>query len=135
MPKFAPLESTLESRSALVAFRRKNEWPVEFKRFSLLTQSGWGFHAWIDSFLQELERDFDTEAFFSRISWETSVTVGDIIATQPGKTRSKVLRPGVGTPCSSRAGRSGRDVDWLQFWRKVRSMPCWPIAAQRIGSL
>lgn len=43
---------------------------VSFKPLSLLSQSGWEYHAWIDSFLASLEADFSKKLYFSRIDWE-----------------------------------------------------------------
>jgi hypothetical protein len=52
---------------------------VEFKRWSLLTRTAWEYHSWLDSFLQELVLDFDQDAFFSSIQWESAITVARIV--------------------------------------------------------
>lgn len=52
---------------------------IEFKRFSLLTRSGWEYHKWLDSFLDELENSISQEAFFNRIGWETAMTTARVV--------------------------------------------------------
>lgn len=52
---------------------------VEFKPRSLLSRSGWEYHAWIDSLLSQLEFEFSREAFFETIHWESALTVSRIV--------------------------------------------------------
>ncbi|MEA3233749.1 hypothetical protein OP492_03650 [Pseudomonas mosselii] len=52
---------------------------VEFKHWSLLSRSGWEYHAWLDSFLTRLESNFVGEEFFKKINWETAATVARLV--------------------------------------------------------
>lgn len=52
---------------------------VEFKYWSLLSRSGWEYHAWLDSFLAKLESRFVGDEFFKKINWETAATVARLV--------------------------------------------------------
>ena len=52
---------------------------IQFKRFALLSRSGWEYHKWLDSFLDKLEEDVSHEAFFNRIAWESAVTAARVV--------------------------------------------------------
>lgn len=52
---------------------------VEFKQWSLLSRSGWEYHAWLDSFLAKLESRFDGDEFLKKIDWETAATVARVM--------------------------------------------------------
>lgn len=52
---------------------------VEFKYWSLLSRSGWEYHAWLDSFLAKLESKFVGDEFFKKINWETASTVARLV--------------------------------------------------------
>jgi hypothetical protein len=42
---------------------------------ALLTMTGWKYHGWIDSFLEEIENDVFKDAFLDRIGWESAFTL------------------------------------------------------------
>jgi hypothetical protein len=52
---------------------------VSFKPFALLTQAGWDYHMWLDSFFESLEGEFSKARFLQRISWESARTVFELI--------------------------------------------------------
>src|SRR5262249_44046309 len=43
---------------------------VVFKALALLHRSGWDYYMWLDSFLDSLEHQFASSAFFERIDWD-----------------------------------------------------------------
>jgi len=63
---------------------------VRFKPLSLLSQSGWQYHTWVDSFLSSLEDAFSADEFFRLIDWDRAMTVARvmerILADTPTKT-------------------------------------------------
>lgn len=52
---------------------------VKFKPLALLSQSGWQYHLWLDSFLTSLEEDVAKEEFFKRIDWDRAMTVARVV--------------------------------------------------------
>lgn len=48
---------------------------VEFKRFSLLSSSGWDYFKWIDSFLEDIDEEVSKERFFAHLGWDHALTV------------------------------------------------------------
>lgn len=52
---------------------------VNFKPLALLSQSGWQYHSWLDSFLTSLEEDVAKEEFFKRIDWDRAITVARVV--------------------------------------------------------
>lgn len=58
---------------------------VEFKWWSLLTNSGWDYYEWLDSFLDELAATFDFENFLSKINWEAAASVATVLQNQARK--------------------------------------------------
>ncbi len=50
-----------------------------YLKFSIfLSKHGDEYHAWLDSFLNSLEKDFSQEMFFDRINWEVAMTMLEI---------------------------------------------------------
>jgi hypothetical protein len=64
---------------AITAYHVAVQSIVEFKRFALLTPTGWLYHQWVDSFLATLERDFSKSAFLDRIQWECALTTTHLV--------------------------------------------------------
>jgi hypothetical protein len=52
---------------------------VIFKPLALLSQSGWQYHLWLDSFLTTLEKRISKKEFFERIKWDQALTVGRVV--------------------------------------------------------
>lgn len=52
---------------------------VEFRPLALLSRSGWGYHAWLDSFLDKLATGMDSEEFLRNIQWEAAATVAQVM--------------------------------------------------------
>lgn len=52
---------------------------ITFKPLSLLSQSGWQYHTWVDSFLSSLEDAFSADEFFRRIDWDRAMTVARVV--------------------------------------------------------
>jgi hypothetical protein len=48
---------------------------VSFKFGTFLSNTGIQYYHWVDSFLNELEKDFSSEFFFKTIGWDNAVTV------------------------------------------------------------
>lgn len=55
---------------------------VEFKWLSFFTNKGWDYYEWLDSFLDELAKDFEFSEFLERINWEAAATVATILETK-----------------------------------------------------
>jgi hypothetical protein len=52
---------------------------VQFKPLALLSQTGWQYHSWLDSFLTSLEEAVSKEEFFQRIDWYRAMTVARVV--------------------------------------------------------
>lgn len=52
---------------------------VSFKPLALVTQIGWNYHMWLDSFLESLTKESSKAQFLQRISWESARTVFELI--------------------------------------------------------
>lgn len=52
---------------------------VNFKPLALLSQTGWQYHSWLDSFLTSLEEAVSKEEFFQRIDWDRAMTVARVV--------------------------------------------------------
>ncbi|KWU16267.1 hypothetical protein AS148_25215 [Achromobacter xylosoxidans] len=73
--KFAELYLAELSFSDIKSYEISLSASIEFSRLSLLSRSGWDYHAWLDSFLEKLEKGFSIEGFLAAINWETAATV------------------------------------------------------------
>lgn len=66
---------------------------VKFKRGALIWPMGWNYYKWVDSFLEELEKKFGRERYFTRIGWESSFafvhTASQLATLLPGRTSTK----------------------------------------------
>lgn len=51
------------------------EFNVEFKFSSLLKNNKWDYHAWVDGFLNSLEKNMSARAFFDHIQWDLAHTI------------------------------------------------------------
>lgn len=65
----------LESHSSYRNFKVTFESNVEFKLLASLKKTKWNYHAWLDSFFNEIENDMSGEQFFNKIDWEAAVTI------------------------------------------------------------
>lgn len=63
---------------------------ITIKLLATLTSSGWDYERWIDSFLEKIEEQVSSEAFFNRIQWESNATLLDCL-----KSRTKAKNVGV----------------------------------------
>lgn len=52
---------------------------VDFKPLALLSQTGWQYHSWLDSFLSSLEEAVSKKEFFERIDWDRAITVARVV--------------------------------------------------------
>ena len=52
---------------------------VEFKWLSFLTSEGWDYYEWLDSFLDELAKEFEFSEFLERVNWESAATVAIVL--------------------------------------------------------
>lgn len=52
---------------------------IEFSRWALLSRSGWDYHVWLDSFLENLTNQSDSDVFLKGIQWEAAVTVARVV--------------------------------------------------------
>ena len=52
---------------------------------AFLTEKGWAYYRWADSFLSELENSVSAERFFSMIGWPTAFTVLQCLENKTGK--------------------------------------------------
>jgi hypothetical protein len=48
---------------------------VSMKLGALLSATGWQYYRWIDSFLDEIEKDLCEESFFELLNWESAFTI------------------------------------------------------------
>jgi hypothetical protein len=48
---------------------------VSMKLGALLSATGWQYYRWIDSFLDETEKDLSKDAFFNLLNWESAFTI------------------------------------------------------------
>lgn len=51
------------------------EFEVNFKLLSLLRNSKWDYHAWLDGFLETIDKKMSAEAFFDQIKWDVAYTI------------------------------------------------------------
>jgi hypothetical protein len=63
---------------------------VTFKPGSFLSPKGWEYYYWIDSFLDEFEKNFSIDAFFDSIGWNESLTMMQFMHTRLDKQESQV---------------------------------------------
>lgn len=63
---------------------------VTFKPGSFLSSKGWEYYYWIDSFLDEFEKNFSIDAFFDSIGWNESLTMMQFMHTRLDKQESQV---------------------------------------------
>ncbi|MFT3918366.1 hypothetical protein [Cloacibacterium sp.] len=47
---------------------------VEFKKNSLISNSGWDYYEWIELFFEKIENNFSMEYFFTKINWNQIYT-------------------------------------------------------------
>jgi len=48
---------------------------ITVKSRAMLSNSGWEYYRWVDSFLERIEKEVSREAFFNRIQWESVVSL------------------------------------------------------------
>lgn len=48
---------------------------ITMKLGALFSGVGWEYYRWVDSFLEEIEKDMSEDAFFKKIDWESAFTV------------------------------------------------------------
>lgn len=65
---------------------------VEFKPLALLSRTGWDYHAWLDSLLDELEARISSSAFFEKIDWNAAATVGRVVQRTIAQSAEKPPR-------------------------------------------
>lgn len=58
---------------------------VEFSALHLFGGRSRILHGWVDSFLENLERNFDFDRFKDEINWETALSVATIMRKRPAK--------------------------------------------------
>ncbi len=75
--KFMQYYVGIEDPLKYSAFNIKVRANARFRKFALLTLSGWEMYAWSESFLAKLHENFSERDFFTRIGWESSVTILD----------------------------------------------------------
>jgi len=61
---------------------------IWFNWWSLLTNSGWEYYRWLDSFLDRMAQGFSFERFLLDIGWETALSAG-IVVQRLGESRAK----------------------------------------------
>lgn len=72
------------------------EFKVEFKLLSLLKNSKWDYHAWLDGFLNTLESNMSAHAFFDQIQWNLAHTI--IQCGEVSKRPNKSIQPTAKAP-------------------------------------
>lgn len=77
-------------------FERSSEYQVnveikvEFKLLSLLRNSKWNYHAWLDGFLDTIDKKMNAYAFFDDIKWDLAYTM--IQCGEVSKEPNKALK-------------------------------------------
>ncbi|MDP2769099.1 MAG: hypothetical protein Q8O81_04600 [Giesbergeria sp.] len=82
-----------ESSMDVRAYKVEASVTIEFKRFALLTRSGWEYHRWLDSFLDKLEEDISHETFLERIGWEAAITTARVVERSVAALEQKKAQP------------------------------------------
>lgn len=59
------------------------EFEIKFTLRSFLTNKGWEYFRWIDSFLEDIEEAFSFDHFLRDIGWDSALTIAKI-TSQPG---------------------------------------------------
>jgi hypothetical protein len=64
---------------------------IDFKLKTFITNSGWDYFTWIDTFIEKLEEDISKERFLEKINWKTAKTMIKVLKniTQE-KDRNKI---------------------------------------------
>jgi hypothetical protein len=74
----------------IMAYNISVEIKIKVKFFALLSDIGWRYYKWIDSFVNELEKSASMKLFFERIQWENVTTILDCISNlKRGEIRQK----------------------------------------------
>jgi len=65
----------LNDSDDMTAYQLNVEIQVAMKLRALLSNIGWEYYRWVDSFLDEIENEISQEAFFNRLNWEATLTI------------------------------------------------------------
>lgn len=88
--RFESLYLRQDDYTDLTAYAAKISITVAFKPLALVTQIGWSYHMWLDSFLESITKDSSKSQFLERISWEPARTVFELIESSGKIERIKL---------------------------------------------
>jgi hypothetical protein len=79
---------------------------ITVKLRAMLSNAGWEYYRWVDSFLDEIEKNISREAFFNRTNWDNIAVLMKCLAN-----RTHLLQTNLGNPLEAIANNSVKEIE------------------------
>lgn len=78
---FEQLYLGLDHRS-VSTYKINIEVRIQFKPWAVLSQDGWEYYRWVDSYLERIKRSFEFESFIKQIDWDRTLTIAKVLTSR-----------------------------------------------------
>ncbi len=79
---------------------------ITVKLRAMLSNAGWEYYRWVDSFLDEIEKNISREAFFNLINWDNIAVLMECLAHRP-----HLLQTNIGKTLEAIANNSVKEIE------------------------